>query len=58
MKPQTSGIMSVTKNSDNKCIGSEDGTINIWNLFTKRQETVLCRDTSSVISLALIRDNK
>ena len=60
MHSQSSGIISVTVTNDNNNIvsGWEDSTISMWNLLEKRQETVFCRHNSSVISLALIKDNK
>ena len=59
MHPQSSGIISVTVTNDNNNIvsGSEDSTISMWNLLEKRQETVLQGHNSSVISLAMIKDN-
>ena len=59
MHSQSSGIISVTVTNDNNNIvsGSEDSTISMWNLLEKRQETVLQGHNSSVISLAMIKDN-
>ena len=60
MKGHSSTVRTVAVTSDNKYVisGSSDNTIRIWNVFEKRQETVLEEHLNWVNSVSVTSDNK